>query len=147
MSSEEETGVKKLVSVLVTFTLVTSTRKEVLERVSYIHYPVQFKNLSETQVQALINSRSEVNAIYPTFAKQLGLPIGPTNIRAQKINSTILDTHGIVVAAFSVVDKANRVKLFEETFLIANVSPEVVLGILFLTLNSANVDFSSRKLW
>ena len=48
----------------------------------------------------------------------------------------------MVVAAFLVVDKANRVRFFEETFLVANVGPEVVLGMLFLTLSSANVDFS-----
>ena len=39
------------------------TREEALERVSYIHYPVQFKGTNETQVQALIDSRSEINAI------------------------------------------------------------------------------------
>ena len=29
-------------------------------------------------------------------------------------------------------DKANRVRFFEKTFLVANISPEVVLGMLFL---------------
>ena len=81
-----------------------------------------------------------------SFAKQLGLPIRPTDVAAQKIDGTILNTHRMVVAVFSVVDKAHRVRFFEETFLIANVSPEVVLGILFLTLSDANVDFSGRDL-
>ena len=53
----------------------------------------------------------------------------------------------MVVAAFPVVDKANRVKFFEETFLVANVSLEVVFGMLFLTLRSADVDFLGRELW
>ena len=52
----------------------------------------------------------------------------------------------MVVAAFLVKDKANRVNFFEKTFLMANVSPEVVFGMLFLTLSSADVDFSSREL-
>ena len=52
----------------------------------------------------------------------------------------------MVVAAFSVEDKANRVRFFEETFLVANVSPEVVFEIPFLTLSSADVDLSGRKL-
>ena len=52
----------------------------------------------------------------------------------------------MVVAAFLVVDKANRVRFFEETFLVANVSPEVVLGMPFLTLSGADVDFSGREL-
>ena len=43
--------------------------EEALERVPYIHYPVQFSDMSETQVQALINLGSKVNAIHPTFAK------------------------------------------------------------------------------
>ena len=58
----------------------------------------------------------------------------------------MLDTYGMVVAAFSVEDKANQVKFLKETFLVANVSPEVVLGRSFLTLSGANVDFSGREL-
>ena len=46
----------------------------------------------------------------------------------------------------SVVDKANRVRFFKETFLVANVSPKVVFGIPFLTLSGVNVDFSGREL-
>ena len=122
-------------------------QEEALERVPCIHYSVQFKkNTNKAQVQALINSGSKVNAIYPTFAKQLGLSIRPTDVGAQKIDGTTLDTYGIGVAAFSVEDKANRVRFFEETFLVANVSPEVVFGIPFLTLSSADIDFSGREL-
>ena len=134
---------KKLVSILTTSTLVTGAREEALERVPCIHYPVQFKDTDKALVQALIDSRSEVNAIHLTFAKQLGLPIQSIDIGAQKIDGTTLDTNGMVVAAFSVVDKANRVRFFEETFLVANVSPEVVLGMPFLTLSNADVDFPS----
>ena len=47
----------------------------------------------------------------------------------------------MVVVAFSVVNKANRVRFFEETFLLANVSPEIVFGMLFLILSGADVDF------
>ena len=52
----------------------------------------------------------------------------------------------MVVVAFSVTDKANRVRFFEETFLMANVSPEVVLEMPFLTLSGADVDFLGWKL-
>ena len=97
-------------------------------------------------MQALVDSGSEVNAMHPSFAKQLGFPIRPTNVGAQKIDGTMLDTHGMVVAAFSVVDKANRVIFFEKTFLVANVSSEVVLGMPFLILSCADVDFSGREL-
>ena len=53
----------------------------------------------------------------------------------------------MVVIAFSVADKANQVRFFEKTFLVANVCPEVVLGMLFPTLSGADVNFSGRELW
>ena len=58
----------------------------------------------------------------------------------------MLDTYGMIVAAFSVMNKANRVRFFEKTFLVANINPEVVLGMLFLTLSGADVDFSGWEL-
>ena len=147
MSSEEETRVKKLVSVLATSTSMTNAREEALKRVSYIYYPVRVKkNADKTPVQALINSGSEVNAIHLFFAKQLGLLIRLTDVGGQKIDGSTLDTHKMVVAAFSVVDKANRVRFFEKIFRVANVSLEIVLKMPFLTLNGVNVDFSGREL-
>ena len=126
--------------------LMTGARKKALKCVSYIHYPVQFKDISEAQVQALIDSEIEVNAIHPIFAKQVDLSIRPIDVGVQKIDGTMLDTHGMVVAAFLVMDKANQVRFFEKIFLVANVSPEVVLEMPFLTLSNADVDFSGRKL-
>ena len=167
---------KKLVSVSTTSTPVTETREEEIEtteavgtakavestkvskggaesegeypslaRVPCIRYPITFRKKS-VSMSALLDSGSEVNAIHPTLAQKLGLPVRPTNVGAQKIDGTMLDTFGMVVTAFSVTDKANRVRFFEETFLVANVSPEVVLGMLFLTLSGADVNFSGRKL-
>ena len=43
-------------------------------------------------------------------------------------------------------DKANRVRFFEKIFLVANVSPEVVFGMLFLTLSGADVNFLGWEL-
>ena len=59
----------------------------------------------------------------------------------------MLDTFRMVVVAFSVMDKANRVIFFEETFLVANVSPKVVFGMLHLILSNANIDFFGQELW
>ena len=45
-------------------------REEALERIPCIYYLVQLKkNTSKAQIQALIDSRNEVNAIHPAFAK------------------------------------------------------------------------------
>ena len=52
----------------------------------------------------------------------------------------------MVVIVFSVINKANRVRFFENTFLVANISPEVVLGMPFLTLSGTDVNFLGREL-
>ena len=59
----------------------------------------------------------------------------------------MLDTIGMVVAAFLVTYKVNQIRLFEENFLVANITPEVVLEMLFLILSSADVDFLRLELW
>ena len=97
-------------------------------------------------VSAFLDSGSEVNVMHPTFAKRLGLGMQTTNVGAQKIDGTTLEIYGMVVAAFSVTDQADRIRFFEETFLIANVSPDVVFGMPFLTMSGADVDLSKREL-
>ena len=52
----------------------------------------------------------------------------------------------MVVTAFSMTDQADRVRFFEETFLVANVSPDVVLGMLFFTLSGTDIDFPKKEL-
>ena len=58
----------------------------------------------------------------------------------------MLDTFGIVVTTFSVTDKANWVRFFEATFLVANVSLEVVFKMSFLIMNGADVNFLGQEL-
>ena len=145
-------------SVSTTSTSVTEDSEEAtlvsdkeLERVTCIQYPIAFPgsvtqdSLALGPVLALLDLGSEVNAMHPAFAKRLGLVVRTTNVGAQKIDSTILETYGMVVAAFSVIDQADRVRFFEKTFLVTNVSPDVVLGMPFLTLSGADVDFPKRK--
>lgn len=64
----------------------------------------------------------------------------------QKIDGIRLDTTKMIVVTFSMMDKANRVKFFKETFMIVNVSLEVVFRIFFLTLSNANIDFFDCEL-
>lgn len=49
-----------------------------LVQISYIQYPITFQKQS---VSILFDSENEVNAIYLTFAKKLGLSIRLTDIR------------------------------------------------------------------
>ena len=58
-------------------------------------------------MSALFNSGSKINAIYPTFVQELGLPIILIDVGVQKIDDITLNTYGMVVTAFSVMDKAN----------------------------------------
>ena len=92
-------------------------------------------------MSALCDLGSKVNAIYPIFVKELSFSIRPTDVKAQKIDSTMLDMFGIIVVAFSLINKANQVKFFKETFLVANISLEVVFRMFFYTLSGTDVDF------
>ncbi len=116
--------------------------EEKLEWVPCIWYPVTFKD----QTKALLNSRSKVNVISQVFAQQLGLKIRKTNVRAQKIDGTTLETYQMVVSTFFMSNKDGKERFFEESFLLADVKPNILLGMLFLTINNANVDFQARDL-
>ena len=154
MSSKKETRVKKQLTALATSTLVTVAREEAVEdgknprsqlaRVLYIQYLI---NIKKKFMLVFFDWSSKVNAIYLTFAKELGLFIRPTDVGAQKIDDTMLDTYEIVIVAFSMKDKANQIRFLEETFLMANVSPEIVFKMPFFILGDADIDFLGRELW
>ena len=76
---------------------VTGSDEEDVVRVPCIHYPVRFQ---EEQVKALLDSGSEVNAMNPDFARKLGLKVWKTNVGAQKIDGSALETFGMVIADF-----------------------------------------------
>ena len=50
-----------------------------------------------------------------------------------------LKTFGMVLASFQVDDKLGKIWFFQETFLLADISVEVVPGIFFLTFSNADV--------
>ena len=132
---------KKLVLVSATSLSITEASKEkyvFLEQMSYIHYPLRFCK-DTAGVRALIDSCSEVNAMSPAYALKLGLKVHHTNIRAQKIDGSTLETFGMVLASFQVEDKLGRIWFFQETFVLVDISAEVVLGMLFLTFSNVDV--------
>ena len=139
---------KKLVSVLATSAPTTEASKKdevVIERVPCIHYPLRFRK-DPVGVRALINSGSEVNAMTPAYTSKLGLRVCQTDVGAPKIDGPTLKTFGIVLASFQVEDKQGRARYFQETFLMADTSMEVVLGMTFLTSNNANIQFAKKEL-
>lgn len=52
----------------------------------------------------------------------------------------------MVIAGFQIQDKLGRVRFFQETFLLADISMKVVLGMPFLTLSNADIQFAEREL-
>ena len=125
--------------------MTASSEANTLQRVPCIHYPVQFQGDQAGEVRALIDSGSEVNAMTPAFAARLGLSVRPTGIGAQKIDGSALRTYGMAIAGFSIQDKSGRAQFFEETFLLADTSMEVVLGMPFLALSNADIQFDTES--
>ena len=117
-------------------------REKELEWVSYIWYLVIFNNLT----QALLDSESKFNTIYLELASQLGLKIWKTNLEAQKINNSILETDKIVVITFFTLDKDGRKRVFEESFLLAENKPDIMIEMSFITISNADVNFQARNL-
>ena len=106
-------------SVLATSVPVTNGGKEVVVRVPYIHYLVQFQEDQE-QVKALLDSGSEVNPINPAFTRKLGLHIRKTNVGAQKIDGSALEIFEMIIADFQLEDKSDRPRFFQKIFLMAD---------------------------
>ena len=129
---------------------VTEASKEAqevtLDRVPCIHYLVQFRKNKEATIWALINSASKVNAITPAYAKQLGFQVRKTDVKARKIDSSLLKTFEMVIAGFQIEDKLGRAQFFQESFSLAKTSIEVVLRMLFLTFSNANIQFAEKEL-
>ena len=80
------------------------------------------------------------------YASKLGFKFYHINVGAQKIKGSILETFGMVLVNFQVEDKLGRVRFFQETFLLADISVKVVLGMPFLTFSNANIQFVKKKL-
>ena len=133
--------------VLATSASVTEASMEdtLLARVPCIHYPVQFRK-GGSQIQALLNIKSEVNAMNSAYAEKLDLRMRKINVGAQKIDGSSLNTFGMVITSFQVQDKLGRARLFQETFLVADTRMDVVLGIPFLTLSNADIQFAEGDL-
>ena len=82
----------------------------------------------------------------PAYAKKLGFKTWKTNVGAQKIDGSALETFGIVIADFQVDDKGGRPRFFQETFLVADSKFEVLLGMPFLKISNADVAFGEETL-
>ena len=82
----------------------------------------------------------------PAYAKKLGLKTRKTNVGAQKIDSSALETFRMMITNFQVEDKGNRSRLFQETFLVADTKFELILGMCFLKLSNTDLSFGEETL-
>ena len=89
----------------------------------------------------MLNSGSKINAISQVFAYQLGLEIWKTNVGAQKIDGTTLEIYKMVVSTFFILDKDNKERFFEYSFVLTDVKPNIIFGMLFLTMSNADINF------
>lgn len=80
------------------------------------------------------------------YTQKLGFQIWTTNIGTQKIDESTLKIFEMVIASFQVKNKLGRDFFFQKTFLVANTSIKVVLGMLFLTFSNANTWFDKKDL-
>lgn len=75
----------------------------------------------------------------PEFIAKLGFTPKIINVSTHKIDGSSLKLYSIVSARFLLQNSLGKVRFFEKTFLLADISIKVVLRILFLFFS--NVDF------
>lgn len=82
----------------------------------------------------------------PAYTLKLGLKVRYTDIGAQKIDGSIFKTFQMVLASSQIENKLGRAWFVQETFLLADISAEVVLEMLYLTFSNADILFLKREL-
>ena len=94
----------------------------------------------------MIDSGSKVNAMTPAYVAKLGLRVKKTNIGTQKIDGSTLNTFEIVLDDFQRENKLDKARFFQETFLVANTTLEVIFMMFFYILSNAVIQFVEKKL-
>lgn len=83
----------------------------------------------------------------PVYTTKPGLTTTwKTSVGVQKIDSLALETYDIVSVRFSLQDNLEKIWFFKKTFLLADTSMKVVLGISFFSLSNANFLFDIENL-
>ncbi len=80
------------------------------------------------------------------YTAKLGFTTQKTCIRVKKIVSLPQETYSRTLTRLSLQDSLKKVWFFEETFLLAEISMEIVLKMPILALSNANFSFGTEKL-
>ena len=76
----------------------------------------------------------------------MDLTVQSTNVDAQKIYSTTFEIYKMIVAVFSVINQADKIRFFEIIFLVVNISLNMIFGMFFFILSNIDIDFLNKKL-
>lgn len=89
-------------------------------------------------IQALLDFGSKINAMGWVYVLNLGLRVRKTIIGDQKYDGLILRIHGMVIAGLSLQDKLWQDQFFKQTLVLADISVNMALKMLFFSLSNAD---------
>lgn len=107
----------------------------------YIYYWIYFWK-SKGNIKVLINFGNEVNIINPAYIKKLDFHIWKIDINTQKIDGSSLTIYKIVISRFQILDELDRAYFSQKTFILANITINIILEIFFLILSNINIVFA-----
>ena len=89
----------------------------------------------------MFDPQSEVNAITPVYIAYLGFKVQKSDVSTKKIDNSLQEIYGIVIATLQVLDKLAHSSFFQKTFLLAEISIQVVFACfsLFLVMLTSNL--------
>lgn len=94
----------------------------------------------------MLNTKKKFKIITLAFIFKLGFFIQKTNIKACKIDSSILVIYRIVVISILFSNKFGKLEFFEKIFFLTNTSIIVILRMSFIIMLDTNIQFINRKL-
>lgn len=90
---------------------------------------------------------NKVNKVNLIYAAKIGLKIRQINIKARKIDGSILKTFDIVPDHFQVENKLKIINAFYKTFLLTNIRIKIFLKIFFLFIRNIKIKFHKKRLF
>lgn len=141
-------GTKILTLALTTSLFIVGTSIDnillILDQILYIYYLFYFQK-DNIKVKVLINSGSKVNRITSAYGLKLSLNTRHTNVGTQKIDSFTFKILAIILASFWIEHKLGQAWYFQETFLLADTSIKILLGIFFISLSNIDIKFAKKE--
>lgn len=78
--------------------------------------------------------------------KKLGVSICKIDVGTPKIVDSRLETYGIIIASFQVVDNNEKSRFFEKTCLLTYIGMDISFRMLLFTLGNVEINFNYQEL-